>query len=52
MDEADALQAKLAWSAPTLTVFGSVEQLTLACDKMYGSSDSFTFMGMDIVCSS
>lgn len=42
---------KKVWNPPKLTVFGSVEELTL-CNKTYGSSDGNTFMGSSIVCSS
>jgi hypothetical protein len=34
-----------------LVELGSVEELTLGCDKTWGSSDSFTFQGVPIVCS-
>lgn len=43
-------QAKREWTAPTLTVYGDVEEITQGCDKTYGSSDSFTFQGQAIVC--
>jgi hypothetical protein len=52
MDKRDVLQEKKTWSAPTLTVFGSVEELTLGCDKRFGTTDGFTFMGQEIICSS
>ena len=34
--------------APALTVLGSLHALTLTVPKMYGKSDGFTFMGVDI----
>jgi hypothetical protein len=41
-----------AYEAPAITVLGKVEALTLGCDKRNGSSDGFTFHGVDIVCAS
>jgi len=38
------------YEAPSLTIIGSVHELTLGCDKKLGSSDGFTFMGNNIVC--
>jgi hypothetical protein len=38
------------YEPPALRVIGSVAELTLGCDKKYGSSDGFTFMGDSIVC--
>ena len=35
---------KKTWSQPTLTEFGSVEDLTLA-NKVFGTGDAFTFQG-------
>ena len=35
---------KKTWSQPTLTEFGSVEDLTLAT-KVFGTGDAFTFQG-------
>lgn len=43
-------KGKKVYSPPQLTVHGTVEEITMACDKKFGSSDSFTFMGSDIVC--
>jgi len=34
---------KKTWSAPTVTVFGDVEVLTLASNKTFGTGDAFTF---------
>ena len=39
--------AKLAYTPPALTVLGSLHALTMQ-DKRYGTSDGFTFMGVDI----
>ncbi len=39
--------AKPAYTPPALTVLGSLHALTMQ-DKKYGSSDGFTFMGVDI----
>jgi hypothetical protein len=41
-----------AYQAPAIRVIGSVAELTLGCDKKYGTSDGFTFMGDTIVCAS
>jgi len=38
---------KPAYAPPALTVLGSLHALTQQ-DKKYGSSDGFTFMGVDI----
>jgi hypothetical protein len=42
---------KKAYSAPKLTVHGTVAEITLGCDKKLGSSDGFTFSGQAITCS-
>lgn len=39
---------KPAYAPPALTVLGSLHALTLTVPKMYGKSDGFTFMGVDI----
>ena len=36
------------YQAPVLLVLGSLHSLTQAQDKMFGSSDGFTFMGTSI----
>jgi len=41
---------KKAYSTPKLTTHGSVEEITKGCDKQLGSTDGFTFMGLNIVC--
>jgi hypothetical protein len=40
------------YEAPTITVIGSVHELTLEspCDKRLNGSDGFTFMGQPITC--
>ncbi len=40
------------WSTPQLATHGTVEEITLGCDKQYGGSDGYTFMNQPIVCSS
>ena len=40
------------YEAPTIKSLGSLQDLTLGCDKRLGSSDGFTFMGQSIVCTS
>jgi hypothetical protein len=37
---------------PELTVHGTLEEITLACDKSYGSSDGYTFNGLAYACGS
>jgi hypothetical protein len=39
--------AKPAYTAPALTVLGSLHALTMQ-DKKFGASDGFTFMGIVI----
>lgn len=41
-----------AYEAPAITVLGKVEVLTLGCDKNFGGSDGFTFLGAPINCTS
>jgi len=41
-----------AYEAPVVRVLGSVAELTQSCDKRFGGSDGFTFMGQAIVCRS
>lgn len=41
-----------AYEAPELAELGTLHELTLTCDKRYGSSDGFTFQGQAIVCAS
>jgi hypothetical protein len=36
------------YQAPVLRVLGSLHAMTLEQDKMFGSSDGFTFMGAAI----
>ena len=41
-----------AYEAPALVELGALQELTLGCDKQWGSTDGFTMMGQAIVCSS
>jgi|GEM_PF-2339647 hypothetical protein len=43
--------AKKVWAAPKLVVYGTLEEITLGCNKTYGSSDGFLFQGQAIICS-
>jgi len=36
---------KQTWSTPKLTVFGDVEAITQANNKVFGTGDAFTFQG-------
>jgi hypothetical protein len=45
-------KVRSAYSAPRITELGRLDELTLGCDKRFGSSDGFTFMGQSIVCAS
>lgn len=40
-------EKKDSWSAPVLTIYGSVEELTRQT-KNFGSHDGYTFMGTPI----
>ncbi len=47
------ITSKTPWTAPNLTVHGTVKEITLTgCDKMWGSTDGYTFAGNAIVCRS
>jgi hypothetical protein len=46
----DSPQYPTPYEPPTITVIGSVHELTQGCDKHMGSSDGFTYMGNNIVC--
>jgi hypothetical protein len=41
-----------AYEAPALVELGSLEVMTLGCDKALGESDGFTFLNQPIVCTS
>jgi hypothetical protein len=41
-----------AYEAPELAELGTLHELTLYCDKRFGSTDGFTMQGQAIVCSS
>jgi len=41
---------KKTWVAPKLVAYGSVEEITLGCNKDLGGSDGFTFENQTIVC--
>jgi hypothetical protein len=45
-------EATPSYEAPCLSLIGSVHELTLGCDKDWGSSDGFTFQGSPISCAS
>jgi hypothetical protein len=41
------------WRTPRACRYGSfAEATTQGCDKTLGSTDGFTFLGLDIVCAS
>jgi hypothetical protein len=44
------VKEKKVYVPPQLTVHGTVEEITMGCDKMLGISDGFTFMGQNILC--
>lgn len=44
--------AKPPWTPPEIRRYGTFETATQSCDKMFGGSDGFTFMGQAIVCAS
>ena len=43
-------QSKKVWSTPRVIVHGTVEKVTKGCDKEYGHTDGYTFIGEDIWC--
>jgi len=44
--------SRRAYEPPVLHLIGSVAELTLNCDKKFGTSDGFTFQGNAITCAS
>ena len=44
------VKEKKIYTTPTLTIHGPVEEITKGCDKKFGQSDGFTFLGDPIVC--
>lgn len=44
--------AKPVWMAPQIHRYGTFEQKTQGCDKMFGENDGFTFTGQPVVCAS
>ena len=40
------------YEPPSVTVLGSVHELTQGCDKKLGTTDGFTFSGQAVVCNS
>ena len=45
-------QPRGRYEAPELILLGAVAELTSGCDKKYGDSDGYTFMGSPITCTS
>lgn len=43
---------KPVWMAPQIHRYGTFEQKTQGCDKMFGENDGFTFTGQPVVCAS
>jgi hypothetical protein len=41
---------KRPYTTPRLLAHGTLEEVTQGCNKQYGTSDGFTFMGQAIVC--
>jgi hypothetical protein len=52
MQNAAQSTQKRVYTTPKLLAHGTLEELTQGCNKTYGSSDGFTFMGQAIVCMS
>ena len=44
--------APAPYEPPRLVELGTLSDVTLGCDKRFGQSDGFTFMGQSIVCTS
>ena len=40
------------YESPALVELGTLQELTLGCDKKLGQSDGFTFQGLAITCNS
>lgn len=45
-------KTKREWVSPKVQKYGTFEAATQACDKTYGGTDGFTFMGQGISCAS
>jgi hypothetical protein len=43
-------QSPSAYEPPSITVIGTVQELTLCINKDFGSSDGFKFQGQGITC--
>jgi hypothetical protein len=43
-------EKKRRWIAPEVRRFGTFEAATQGCDKQFGGTDGFTFMGQAITC--
>jgi hypothetical protein len=46
----DSAQSPIAYEPPSITVIGTVQELTLCTNKDFGSSDGFKFQGQGITC--
>lgn len=46
------VKEKKVYTPPQLTVHGTVEEITLGCNKDFGGSDGFTFQQQTISCTS
>jgi hypothetical protein len=46
------LTAQASYEPPRLVELGTLSAVTLGCDKRFGASDGYTFMGQSIVCTS
>jgi hypothetical protein len=44
--------AQAPYEPPRLVELGTLSAVTLGCDKRFGSSDGYTFMGQSIICAS
>ena len=45
---ASEITGKEVWAEPKIMVYGDVQVLTLANNKVFGTSDGFTFQGQPI----
>ena len=44
--------SKPVWTSPRVQRYGTFQEKTQYCDKRFGGSDGFTFIGQAIMCAS
>jgi hypothetical protein len=48
----DRKQTKQVWSAPVMSIFGTVEDITRGCDKGFGKTDGVAYTSSRLQCAS